>query len=68
MNWVAGEIVEFKSLANGERTIRAVFQHCLDERRALVRDHKMRFSQVISTDRLRRPRSVAILCGPGRLA
>jgi hypothetical protein len=69
--WVQGEIVEYQSLANGERTLRAVVQracHGADVSRVIVRDPKMRYAQVVRAERLRRPRGVPTLCGPGAIA
>lgn len=65
---VVGEIVEWKSLMNGERMIRGVVVKRLSEDRVLVRDYAIPYPQVIATERLRRARGVPTICGPGRVA
>lgn len=66
---VPGEVVQWQSRANGERYIQGVVQKQLDPLRTLVRDRQMRYAQVISTERLSRPRSVPTIYGPsGKVA
>lgn len=66
---ITGGIVQWQSKANGERYISGVVQKQLDPMRTLVRDRQMRYAQVISTERLSRPRSVPTIYGPaGRVA
>lgn len=65
---VTGEIVQWKSLNNGERWHQGIVVTKLDATRTLVRQREMSYAQVISTERLSRPRSVPTIYGPGRAA
>lgn len=65
---VTGEIVEWKSLAS-DCYYSGIVQKQLDPERTLVRDRQMRYAQVITTERLSRPRSVPTIYGPsGKVA